>query len=214
VKTPVIDRRKSHQASLEKTVKKARNLAREDLRSVVITRSLEAILQCVEAADAENLREMASAPTNYEVLLRQLTGCLDVLRADDPLVDARLRGLAMKEELLKQAGGALNAEQAAKLLNLTRQAVAKRRKARKLVAIEFGKRGYLYPAFQFQEDLADSMEQVLGRIDPQVGDWRLLAFFLNGNSYLNGRPPVEALRAGQVDEVLRAAEAFGSHGAA
>lgn len=199
--------------SWERAVAKAKQLGAESMKGVVITRSLEAIIKCVEAADSENLKEIASAPTNYEVLLRQLTGCLDVLRGEDSLAEARLRGLKMKEDLLKRAGGAMNADQAGKLLNLTRQAVDKRRKARKLVAIEFGKRGYLYPAFQFDEQLIDLMEQVLERIDSRVENWSLLAFFLNGNAYLNGASPVELMRKSKIEEVLRAAHAYGSQGA-
>lgn len=160
-----------------------------------------------------DLREIAHAPTNYEVLLRQLNGCLDVLRGDDPLVEARVRGLKMKEELLKKAGGALDADEVAPLLHLTRQAVYKRRKARKLLAIQFGKRGFLYPAFQFEGALADSVVRVLGQLDPCIRDWNLLTFFLNGNSYLDGASPIEALRQAAVDEVLRAAQAYGSQGA-
>jgi hypothetical protein len=200
--------------SWERAVAKAQQLAAEGVRGVVLTRSLEAIIKCVEAADSQKLQEIASSPTNYEVLLRQLTGCLDVLRGEDSLADARLRGLKMKEDLLKRAGGAMNADQVGKLLNLTRQAVDKRRKARKLVAIEFGKRGYLYPGFQFDEPVIDLVEQILDRIDSRIEDWSLLAFFLNGNAYLNGASPVEAMRQGKEEEVLRAAQAYGSQGAA
>ena len=209
-KPPVLVRK----GSWERAVAKAQQLAVEGVKGVVITRSLEAVIKCVEAADSQNLQEIASAPTDYEVLLRQLTGCLDVLRGHDSLADARLRGLKMKEELLKQAGGAMNADQVGKLLNLTRQAVDKRRKARRLVAIEFGKRGYLYPAFQFDEQWVVPVEQVLERMDPRIEDWSLLAFFVNGNAYLKGASPVEVMRQGEVEEVLRAAQACGSQGAA
>jgi len=193
---------------------KAQRLGAEELRGVVITRSLEAILKCVEAADAEHLKEIASAPTNYEVLLRQLTGSLDVLRNEDPLAKARLRGVQMKEDLLNRGGGAVTAAEAGKLLKLTRQAVDKRRKARKLLALEFGKRGHLYPAFQFDEQIADNLQRVLTVIDRRVENWTLLAFFLNGNRYLKGATPLEWLREGKLEEVLRAAKAYGEHGAA
>jgi hypothetical protein len=168
----------------------------------------------MEAADAQNLKEIASAPANYDVLTRLLTIGLMGRQSEDPLANARLRGLKMKEELLRKAGGAMNSEEVGKLLKLTRQAVDKRRKGRKLVAIGFGKRGFLYPAFQFEEPLTTLVERVLPEIDRRVEDWKLLAFFLNGNAYLDGASPVEALRRGKIGEVLRAARACGSHGAA
>lgn len=136
-----------------------------------------------------------------------------MLRHDDPLAAARLRGLRMKEELLRNAGGALTAEEVGKLLGLTRQAVDKRRKPRRLVAMRFGKRGFLYPTFQLDEQLTPLVKRVLQAIDERVQDWSLLAFFLNGNPYLNGVRPAAALREGKLEEVLRAARAYGRQGA-
>jgi hypothetical protein len=45
-------------------------------------------------------------------------------------------------------------------------------------------------------------------------EWRKLSFFVNCNVRLGGKPPLNALRAGQYDEVLKAARSLGEHGAA
>ena len=198
---------------LEAAIAKVERVSKESLQTVVATRSLDAISTCIENADDDELQEIASARTNYDVLFIQLSKFLNVLILDDPLAAARLRGLKMKEELLNKAGGALTAEQAAELLHMTRQGVDKRRKARKLIAIDVGKRGYVYPAFQFDENVRLHLEKVLSEVDSRIEGWTLLAFFINGTDYLDGASPLEELRAGNLESVLRAARAYGKHGA-
>jgi hypothetical protein len=44
--------------------------------------------------------------------------------------------------------------------------------------------------------------------------WMQLIFFINGNDRLNGRSPLQLLRAGELEPVLRAAESYGEQGAA
>lgn len=43
--------------------------------------------------------------------------------------------------------------------------------------------------------------------------WMQLTFFLNGNMRLGGQSLLEALRQGRIADVLRAARAYGEHGA-
>jgi hypothetical protein len=39
-------------------------------------------------------------------------------------------------------------------------------------------------------------------------------FFINPNTWLSGRRPLDLLREGQIQEVIDAAKEFGQHGAA
>jgi len=79
----------------------------------------------------------------------QTEEALASIRARDPLAGARVRGLEAKRKLLEGEGGTISSAEAAKLLRVTRQAVDKRRKEGKLLGLEFGRKGFRYPTWQF-----------------------------------------------------------------
>jgi biotin operon repressor len=116
-----------------------------------------------------------------------------------------------KVELLQRAD-MLNGEQLATELGLSRATVDNRRQEGKLLALEFGsKRGFRFP--QWQRDLVEerdtraSFEAVLHRL-AEVGPWSRYRFFVQSSPRLEGRTPVEALRAGEGEAVLQAAESW------
>jgi biotin operon repressor len=116
-----------------------------------------------------------------------------------------------KVELLQRAD-MLNGGQLAAELGLSRATVDNRRQEGKLLALEFGsKRGFRFP--QWQRDLVEerdtraSFEAVLHRL-AAVGPWSRYRFFVQSSPRLEGRTPVEALRAGEDEAVLRAAESW------
>jgi biotin operon repressor len=116
-----------------------------------------------------------------------------------------------KSELLQRAD-MLNGEQLAAELGLSRATVDNRRQEGKLLALEFGsKRGFRFP--QWQRDLVEerdaraSFEAVLHRL-AAVGAWSRYRFFVQSSPQLEGRTPVEALRAGEGEAVLLAAESW------
>ena len=102
----------------------------------------------------------------------------------------------------------------ARHLGITRQGVDRRRRANKLLAVTFGKRGYIYPSWQFSQDgVLEGFESVMGGLSAH-DSWSQVIFFLSPNARLQGRLPLQALRARAVDDVRAAAVAFGEHGAA
>jgi hypothetical protein len=138
----------------------------------------------------------------------------DVLPTKDPLARARLRGVLAMRELLSGDGGALAGNEVADLLGISRQAVDKRRKAGQLIAVELPRRGLLYPAWQFVEAGAlPGLARVLAALGAHDA-WAQARFFVSRNGRLANRRPLEVLKGGELDAVLRAAEAFGEHGAA
>jgi hypothetical protein len=182
------------------------------VRNIFFQRSLRAIVE-LQSLDEKTLAEAVQAPTDYSVLLSALNTeeALASIRAHDPLVGARLRGLEVKRNLVEAEGGALSTAETAKALRITRQAVDKRRKERKLLGVEVGKKGFLYPAWQIGLSHLDDVLQALGDRD----SWEQLAFFLNPSALLGDRTPLEVLREGKhdIDDVLRAASAYGEQGA-
>ncbi len=139
---------------------------------------------------------------------------LKALAPTDPLAAARFKGVQVKQELLYRDGQPLTSEEAASLLHLTRQAVDKRRSKRQLLGVSLGRRGYLYPAWQFQAgQVLPGLEQVLASLidyDP----WTQLMFLQTGDVRLDDATPLERLQAGDIDAVVRAAECYGTQGAA
>ncbi|MGC4192758.1 MAG: hypothetical protein QM589_16565 [Thermomicrobiales bacterium] len=185
-------------------------------RQASVTRILRAVAELAEHSDAAAMAQAASEGSDYAVLLALLDQpeVLAALRARDPLAPARLRGLRSREVLLMSEGGTLTAQEVGAMLGVTRQAVDNRRKRGKLVAVELGRRGYAYPAWQFRAgSVLPGLDRVL-EVFAGSGVWALLAFILNGNAWLDGERPLDVLRAGRVEDACRAAALYGEQAAA
>ncbi len=187
----------------------------QPVRAAFLARVLNALAHLAPRLEERTLGDAAGAPSDYAALLYALEApeALDLLRQDDPLAPARARGLRARAQLLEAEGGTFTAEEVAGLLGLTRQAVDKRRRAGRLLALRVGRRGYAYPAWQFGQDgVLPGFEAVLADLrdhDP----WARVGFFLNGNHYLDGASPLTELRRGNVAAVQRAARNYGEQGA-
>ncbi|MBB6143699.1 hypothetical protein HNQ77_001648 [Silvibacterium bohemicum] len=179
------------------------------------TRVLRAVLSFEDDLSNTLIDEATSASTDHLVMVEALSSAPWVaeLEEDDPLAAAKLRGLKRRQEMLKAAGETLTSEQVAEVLNLSRQAVDKRRSSNQLLALTQGKRGYSYPGFQFHEgktlDGLESVLKALSAVDP----WMQLNFFTSPNERLGGKNPIEALRKGKIDEVVKIASTYGEQGA-
>ncbi len=129
------------------------------------------------------------------------------------LAEARLRGIEARKRLLEAEGGSLRAQVVASLLNISRQAAYKRYRAGRLIAVDCGRHGFAFPAWQFVPGgILPGLEEALvplADFDP----WMKLAFFLEANAVTGGKSPLAALRQGKLQDVLRAAELHGEHGA-
>jgi len=136
---------------------------------------------------------------------------LAALAPSDPLAAARLRGAQVQQSLLN---GAYSSEEVAKLLRMTRQGVDKRRRQGQLLGLSVGRRGYRYPAWQFQEgNVLPGLPDILAAFT-DLNPWTQAVFFTTGDLRLGGKTPLEVLQAGQVDAVVQAAAAYGHQGAA
>lgn len=178
------------------------------------TRVLRAVRSLENDLTNASIDEATAAPTDHLVMLEAVNSApwVSELTSEDPLVAAKLRGLERRQEILKTAGGALTAEKVAGVLTISRQAVDKRRASNQLLALTQGKRGYSYPSFQFHEGqtlkgLPEVLEK-LSALDP----WMQLNFFTSQNERLGGTP-IDALREGRVDDVVRVASGYGEQGA-
>lgn len=206
----------SRDEEIEQTLRDLVRPEDSSVRGAFVRRALRAVARLSRQMGEASLREAVSAPSDYGVLLAALESepGLATLVPDDPLAMARLRGIAARKRLLEAEGGTLGAQEVASLLHVSRQAVYKRYRAGKLLALDCGRHGVAFPAWQLGPDgVLPGLEEALaalGDLDP----WMKLAFFLEDNAATGGKPPLAALRRGKLKDVLRAAELHGEHGAA
>lgn len=129
---------------------------------------------------------------------------------EDTIEEALQRGRRIKLELLQRSGGLLSANQTAAKLGISSQALEA---LTSLIALRTDGEVAGYPAFQFESQaMLKGIAKLLAAI--QVDDpWSRLNFCFLRLQELNGRTPVEAIRAGEIDAVVLAASHFGEHGA-
>lgn len=127
----------------------------------------------------------------------------------DPTAALLAEGAKVKQELLERAGGAVGVTDAARILGITRQAVDKRRRAHRLIAVSHG-HDYAYPAAQFFEDgLVPGLDKALEAM-PILDPWMRLEWLVTADDELGGMSPLEALKAGRVDDVVANAADHGA----
>jgi hypothetical protein len=161
------------------------------------------------------LKSVLKAPTDFQTILHALERpeVAAAIRDHDPLAMARLRGIEARRRILTDEGGILSAEEVREILIISRQAVDKRRKAGRLIAVSLGRRGFGYPAWQFSEHgILPHLETVLDALK-QHDTWTKLVFFTSENAAIGGKRPLDALRSGDVENVLAAACTYGEQGA-
>lgn len=187
----------------------------DPLRVVFARRALRSIGHLATDATADAIAVAAGSSTDTEAVIRALEQpeALSILSDSDPLAAAKLRGLRERERLLQAEGGTWDTIRVAGHLHLSRQGVNRRRRAGSLLAIDVGRLGYRFPAWQFvRGGTLAGLEPVLSalrRHDP----WMQLSFMLGPNPRLDGKTPLEGLKEGRSEEVEEAAGAFGEHGA-
>lgn len=202
--------------ALQKAEQRINQQASNPVRSAFAARAINAIAALIGQTEPKMLVEITSASSDIEVLIRALVnhGESEAARVQSPVLASRLRGIAMRDKLFRAAGGLLPVSKVAAILGISRQAVDKRRKADRLLAVSVGKRGYLYPACQFEDEkIIEGVAEILPKMNT-LSSWSALRFLVNANDRLEGRTPIQALHQGEIERVVGAASQFLEHGAA
>jgi hypothetical protein len=203
------------------------SLSREPLTGAALSRAMNALAQLAEDLDRRSLGEAAGARSDAAALLRLLEdpAALGRLEQADPLADARLRWVRDRERLLHTEGAPLTASAVEQLLGVTRQAVAKARAEGRLLGLPTGRGTYGYPSWQFGpsgplagfREVRQALAAGDGRTASTDDPWLVAAFMVSPNSRLDEKTPLTVLRRGRpkdLEAVVRAAGAYGEHGAA
>jgi hypothetical protein len=183
---------------------------RDGAKAAFVTRSLNAVGYLAEASTRNTLLEAASAEADTMVLLNALDNPATLLKwgATAPGVEARIRGLREQHRLLSAEGGVCSARELGELLQLTRQAIDKRRKSGKLIALDLGRHGFRYPVWQIQDGaVLPGLDRVIAELS-ECDPWTQVAFMLSPNSWLGDETPLAVLRRGEADRVVATAELF------
>jgi hypothetical protein len=178
-------------------------------------RILRAVKDLETGLTSALIDEATAAPTDNLVMMEALRSApwVSQLADEDPIAAAKLRGFALRQQMVMKAEGVLSSAKVAELLKLSRQAVDKRRSANQLLALTQGRRGYSYPSFQFEDGKTlNGMEEVLRSL-PALDPWMQLRFFTSPHERLGNQTPIETLRNGKVNEVVKAASGYGEQGA-
>lgn len=181
----------------------------DEAKAPFVARALGAVTHITERSTKRSLLGAAGAASETLALLQALDhpDLLAELEDDDPLIAARIRGTIAKQRLLRAEGGVGSAAELGRMLGgLSRQAIDKRRKKGKLLALDMGRHGYGYPLWQINDGGVlpglEAVLDVLRESDP----WTQAGFFLSPNSWLGGETPLAELRRGEVERVVATAE--------
>jgi hypothetical protein len=189
--------------------------ATDGSRAAFVTRSLTALTRVTQHVSRRTLLDALAASSDIDTLLRVFDHAdvlVDDLDAD--LLAARVRGTRARRWLLTAEGGVGTAAELGRLLGLTRQSVDNRRRGGRLLALDSGKRGFLYPVWQVEDGrVLPGLEDVLQELS-DFDPWMQAGFFLNPNAFLQDESPLSELRRGNVDRVLAAAGVYGEQVAA
>ena len=171
----------------------AMRVAVEDQAKVpFVARALLALTRLTEVSTKRSLLAAAGAASDTMVLLQALESpeVLAEIGEGDPLLESRIRGALARRWLLHEEGGVCSAELLGRLLGrLSRQAIDKRRRGGKLIALDLGRHGYGYPIWQIHNGtVLPGFEQVIAVLH-ESDPWTQAGFMLTPNSWLGGDTP-------------------------
>lgn len=175
------------------------------VQAAFLRRSISALERIVGNTPTKALTAALEAPTDVGSLAR-LIGRSEVVGSIvtdlDPLAPAMARNMEHRRRLVEMAGGVISADEAGRMLGITRQAIDKRRRNQALLA--FREAGdWRYPACQFDQGEVIAGIADIVRSFSDAGPWAALDFLLAPDSALGGKTPLESLRRGKRDNVQR-----------
>jgi hypothetical protein len=189
---------------------------RSAVRQAFLERAVDYIAEVADTAPETVIIGALREPTALATIAHALTESVveerELDEADRQIAAALAAGAQYKADLLDRAGGAFSAEQLGNVLAISRQAVNAGRKTNLYFGVPSGQ-SFAYPKVQVSGDgVLNGLRSFLDAFtlpDP----WMKLAVLVEPSERLDGRSPLDALRAGDVNQAVLVAETYGGHGA-
>ncbi len=91
---------------IDQALQEARDASRDPLRAAALARAVSAVAALTQGQDDASLGAAVAASSNVEVLYRMISApeAVDILRADDPLIDIRPYTHLVRSVLIGQHG--------------------------------------------------------------------------------------------------------------
>ena len=122
-----------------------------------------------------------------------------------PGYDAAVDAGAQARTRIFKSPDMLSSEQLADRLGVSRETVNQWRRERQLLGLSNGTRSLRYPEWQAEPPIRASLPSILHALS-QFEAWNIYLFLTQGNPLLQGASPLEKLRLGEIDAVLRTAQ--------
>lgn len=127
------------------------------------------------------------------------------------LNEARLCGLTRMAGLRKEAEPCLETGQVCELLGVSRETIRKKVDRQQLLALPKGG-DRVFPAFQFKDgNIVPGLGEVLAALDTDSA-FVALSFLLSKSPHFSNRTAMEALQAGEAEDVILEARSLFQHG--
>ncbi len=187
-------------------------------RRKIRNRGYQPIITPVKSSSNNNSLVILNEDTSLEKVIAELLNLetLTILEKQDPLIKAKIRGIEACQKMLNYQGTSWTSNQVAEYLDITVQAVSKKRQKNQILGLRLGKHGYRFPSWQFRNGtILPGLTDVLDVLNRNsVPDWDKLRFMISEDYHLNGKTPITCLLSGQVELVKSAAAVYGVQSAA
>lgn len=137
---------------------------------------------------------------------KKIAASISERKAGGGIAQAIEDGLRFKSDTLSQLDMLSSADGAAQA-GITRQALDDRRKNRTALGLSGNRRGYKYPAWQFEDLVFESVGDIMAALASR-DEWGCYLFFIQPEPMLGGQTPLATLRLGRRADVLRVAKAL------
>jgi hypothetical protein len=135
-----------------------------------------------------------------------------VAKSDNRHAAAIARGIPARRKLVEDEGGSLSAEEAAREIGISKQAILKRYQKGQLIAWREGRQNAVRcPVWQFRDHaVLDGIEQTLEVLNAgnRLDDYGRVLFFLSNKGFLAGKRPIDCLREGEITKVVQSAQGY------
>ena len=185
-------------STIEKPVEKL-----QDAEERIVKNIRSALRQVAGAVDAANLARLTGIAFGRE---------FPIAKTDNRLANAVARGITARQKLIAAEGGSLSAEEAARELGLSKTAILKRYQKGQIIAWRQERQNAArFPVWQFKDHkVLDGLEEVLKVLNAgsRLDDFGRMLFFLSNRGFLGEKRPLDCLRAGEINKVLKASEGY------